>query len=464
MDEILGARRSRVGGGGVSAVGRAFFSLTQRYRGSRSLEYYREIAGNARLSRDGAHDQQLRLLRDLLSHAEQNVPYYQELFRQHGITSASVRALDDFARIPVLTKSIVREQGDAMLARNFPRETLTRLQSGGSTGVPLVFYHDARYLQMSDAATYRAMAQCGWRPGDMIAFFWGWNDKLNRMPRWEFEARQWLRRSYQFDPFQADDGSMERWLARWRRLQPVVAYGYASTIARFASFIRRRGAAVPPLRGVFTTAEKLYPEQRRIVESVFQCHAFDCYGSSEIRNIANECPVGSMHVNTDFVVLEVDQASADHEGSGPLLLTSLRSYGMPFIRYRNEDHGRLLDGNCTCGSGFPLMDVRVSRITDHFVFPGNRIVHGEYLTHLMYGAAGIESFQFHQTSLDHLVVWIVPARDQADERARVVARILAELNAMAAGQMVVEVREAESIPLSAAGKHRFTRSDVALPA
>ena len=340
---------------------------------------------------------------------------------------------------------------------------MLRHHSGGSTGVPLTFFHDRRYIEMSDAVTYRTMEQAGWRPGDMVALFWAWNDRLNAMSRREFEFRQWLRRSYQFDAFHAAPADMEKWVGVWKRIRPTLAYGYASTIGRFAKFLVESGTRLPPLRGVLTTAETLYPEQRRVIEEAFGCRVFDCYGSSEIRGIANECVAGRMHVNSDLVVLELDRAKLSDDGIAPFILTSLRSYGMPFIRYRNEDCGRLIDGTCECGSGFPLLDLRIARINDHFVFPGGRVVHGLFLTYMLYGSEGIELFQFHQSSLSKMTVWIVPTAEKASARQRVLDSVRQKLDELSSGALEVDIREVDSIPLSPAGKHRFTRSDVTIP-
>jgi phenylacetate-CoA ligase len=445
-------------------VGRTLFQLTQRLRGSRSYRALRDLRGNPTLSSTAVAQLQLDLLRRVLAHAERHVPYYREVFNQHGIRAADIRALADVRRIPILTKDIVRTRLDELISDTTSKAQLMRFHSGGSTGVPLTFYHSRQYVDESDAATYRALEQCGWRPGDMIAFFWGFNDRLYRMPRWEFELRQYLRRSYQLDPFTADAAAMHDWANRWRRIRPVVAYGYASTIGRFAQFLLEHGISLPPLQGVFTTAEKLYPPQREAIQRAFHCRAYDCYGSSEIRNIANECRNGRMHVNADFALVELDDHAIASDGTAPFLLTSLRSFGMPFVRYRNEDCGRLLSEQCSCGSGFPLIDLNISRVTDHFIFPGGRIVHGEYFTHLFYGVAGVETFQFHQLTPTHMVVYVVPsAGAKAADLGALTARIVAEVAALSTARIQVDVREVASIPLSAAGKHRFTRSDVPIP-
>jgi phenylacetate-CoA ligase len=163
-----------------------------------------------------------------------------------------------------------------------------------------------------------------------------------------------------------------------------------------------------------------------------------------------------MHVQSDYVVLEVEKG----DGARPFLVTSLLNYAMPFIRYRNEDCGELVDDACSCGNNFPLMRLNVARVSDNFVFPDGRVVHGEFFTHLMYGSEGIETFQFHQTALDHITLWIVAGPGAQEARERTIRAAVDSIKALSAKPITVEIRETESIPLSNAGKHRFTRSDV----
>ena len=251
---------------------------------------------------------------------------------------------------------------------------------------------------------------------------------------------------------------MEEWLKIWPSLGATIAHGYASTIARFAEYIEATNNSVAQLRGVFTTAEKLFPQQREVISRVFGCRVYDCYGSSEVQNIASECSHGRMHVNADFVVLE-QELSAD-AGATPLLVTSLWNYAMPFIRYRNEDCGVLSNDSCGCGNNFPLMELNIGRVSDNFVLPDGRVVHGEFFTHLMYGSEGILNFQFHQTAPENIILWIVPGSGNDDKRNQVTRAAVEQIKALSTRPLSVEVREVDSIPLSTAGKHRFTRSDV----
>jgi phenylacetate-CoA ligase len=441
-----------------SGLGSLAFSLTHRLRRSASLRLFREIRDEPWQSEDEVRRRQFERLSHLLEHAETTVPYYREMFRSLGIASRDVRSFEDFARLPVLTKDILRERCDDLVSEAVDRNSLLAHHSGGSTGVPVTFYRDRSYLDASDAGTYRNLAQCGWRPGDMVAFFWGFNERLNTMPAWQFELRQRLRRFYQLDPFKSGEREMAAWARRWRHIAPQVALGYASTIGRFAEHLLRTGSRVTPLKGVFTTAEKLYEPQRKLIEQAFGCPVFDLYGSSEVQNIAAQCPNGSMHVNSDFCVLEVEDPNL--AGPRPLLVTSLKQFAMPFIRYRNEDSGGLESGACACGRGFPLMRLEVARLSDNFVLPDGRVVHGEYFTHLMYGSEGIASFQFHQTAVDRIVLRIVPTSASPERREAAVQKSIEQIQVLADGHVSVEVLLVDAIPLSTAGKHRFTRSDV----
>ena len=440
-------------------VGRLLLSLTCRLRGFNTLRQLSEIEGLPFASPEQVRENQFKQLSNLLCHAENHVPYYREMFRSLGITSRDIRSFSDFAQLPILTKDIIRERGHDFVRDDVPLESLEPHFSGGSTGVPLKFYRSREYMAASDAGTYRNLMQCGWRPGEMIAFFWGSTDKLDRMPGWEFELRQHLRRTYLFDPFRSSETEMAAWAKRMRSLRPTVILGYTSTIARFAAFLESQRQSAPPLRGIFATAEKLYQPQREMIERVFGCHVFDCYGSSEVQNISAECSQGKMHINSDFVVLEEEANQGDLPRA--FLLTSLKNWSMPFIRYRNEDCGYLSSEHCSCGNNFPLMHLEIARTSDNFVFPNGRVVHGEYFTHLMYGSEGIANFQFHQTAIDEITLMIVPADGDAQARELQVRKAIDHIRSLCPRHPIrVNVKEVDAIPLSSAGKHRFTRSDV----
>lgn len=435
------------------------FRVAHLLRGSRSLRMLPEMLTEPYRSPQEIQQIQLGRIRELLRHSQETVPYYRELFKDIGLQPQEVRSFKEFAQIPELTKDILRASAVDLISSSADRSKLLKHNSGGSTGVPISFYRDRFYLDSSDAGTYRNLMQCGWIPGEMMAFVWGYNERLEKMSKLEFALRQHLRRAYQFNPFQSSEADLDEWIGKLASLRPTVVLGYASTIARLASRIREKGAALPPFRGIFTTAEKLYPSQREDIESAFKCRAFDLYGSSEIQNIAAQCREGAMHVNSDFCHLEFGEAEAGQVGR-PVIVTSLKSRAFPFIRYRNEDFAQAKESDiCKCGSGFPVISLTVARESDNFILANGQVVHGEFFTHLMYGAQGITQFQFHQTQTTEIVLRYTGSADSesADRSARLAA---AEMSRHFGDELVVVLERVDSIPLSKAGKHRFTISDV----
>jgi phenylacetate-CoA ligase len=291
----------------------------------------------------------------------------------------------------------------------------------------------------------------------MIAFFWVWNYRMNRMPRWQFELRQWLRRQYQFNPFASGPDDLRRWAETYRRIKPTIVMGYASTIALFAREMGHAGLELPPVKGVFTTAEKLYPPQREEVTRLLGGKTYDLYGSSEIHNISAECPNGNMHLQCDYVYTETVSGKVDAAEPEPFLFTSLKARTMPFIRYRNEDTGRLSSGVCECGRGFPLMHLDISRVFDNFLMPNGRVVHGQFFVIQFYGIREVRAFQFYQPRVDEIILRIVGEPGVLESEA--VKQALVKIRALDPA-LTVRIEQVDEIPLSHAGKYQYTKSEV----
>jgi hypothetical protein len=79
----------------------------------------------------------------------------------------------------------------------------------------------------------------------------------------------------------------------------------------------------------------------------------------------------------------------------------------------------------------------------------------------MYGSDGIITFQFHQTTLNEIILSIVPGPGDRKAMQDKIQDSIRQIQAICPGHPIrVEVREVDTIPLSSAGKYRFTRSDV----
>lgn len=161
-----------------------------------------------------------------------------------------------------------------------------------------------------------------------------------------------------------------------------------------------------------------------------------------------QCAQGNFHVFSDLVKLESVPVDGEHR----LLVTSLTNRVMPMIRYELGDLGRLQDGQCSCGSPFPMMSLDVCRKNDLIVTPAGRKIYPSYFVHLLDGYSGIEQFQFVQTGHGSIVLRL---RAPLDVAGLVEQALKPRLQADLGRDLAFCVERVEAIPRSRSGKHRF---------
>jgi len=88
---------------------------------------------------DELREYQRRRLRRLLRHAYENVPYYINVFEERGLRPNDFNDVADLQKLPILTKDIIRENHDDLIARNISQWDVVKFSTSGSTGNPLSF-------------------------------------------------------------------------------------------------------------------------------------------------------------------------------------------------------------------------------------------------------------------------------------------------------------------------------------
>jgi len=400
-----------------------------------------QLLRNQALSREQLLRKQQADFADIVAFAAANVPYYTERLGTHPEV------------IPILDKDAVRERLDDLLARDTqPHTDRTRVKlghTGGSTGKPLAFWYDEVKHELMRAGMMRGFMMSGWRPGQKVLNFWGARQDVAAGGVFGSNWSDLIAAEKTIGATEFSEAKLLAWARFVQRYRPVLLYGYASAMSELARFVIASKMAMPrSLIGVYSTAEVLTERQRETMQQAFGCKVFNQYGCREVPNIAWECRHGNMHVFADLVYLESVQIDAEDR----LLVTSLTNRLMPFIRYDIGDSGRLLAGECACGSPFPLMEMGLCRQNDLIRTRAGKNIHPGFFNHLLDGQKQVRQFQWVQRDLDRITLNLVASENLS---AETLAMLTEKIRLKMEDEVTLEVNTLDEIPRTLSGKHRF---------
>lgn len=438
------------------------FPLQERLKKHSTVADRRAMEDSQWWPRERLEALRVQRLRALLTHAASHVPYYRDLFARIGFNPAEVSSLTDLQRLPFLDKPLIRAHTDALKADD--ARGLARFNTGGSSGVPLIFYIGLERVSRDVAAKWRATRWWGVDIGDPEIVLWGSPIELGAQDRVRL-LRDRLMRTRLLPAFEMSDAKVAGFIADIRSMRPRMLFGYPSAFARIAAQAQRTGMRLDNLgvRVVFVTSERLYDHQRTLIEQVFGAPVANGYGGRDAGFIAHQCPSGSLHITAEDVIVEI----IDRQGrvlppgeSGEIVVTHLATRDFPFVRYRTGDVGVLAapdDAPCACGRTLPVLKEVQGRSTDFIVARDGTVMHGLALIYIVRDMPGVAGFRIEQESLDLTRVKVVTEPGfPADGDARIRAGMKARL-----GQAVeVIVEHVEQIAAEGSGKFRYVLSKV----
>jgi phenylacetate-CoA ligase len=437
------------------------------WRGSRTLSCLKGLSESQWWPPEKLQELQNKLLVQLINHACENVPYYHRVFAELSLKPADITGTDDLAKLPLLTKRLVRESFTELIARNVSAGERITLQTGGSTGEPLSFYRSRNdQVTRGFAAALRALTWAGFEHGDKSAKLTVIRPYESNMARWWSLARNFLERVLVLDAKRLSTETIPLYARRLHEFQPEFIRGYPSAIELLARYISDNGKYNLKPRAIITGAEQLYDYQRELFRQVFGCETFSYYSSWEVHAIASECELHcGLHIASENVIVEIVDDSGLPVGNGregKIVLTNLHNYAMPFIRYEIGDIGALSDDSCPCGRSLPLLTRLTGRTSDVLVTREGRTIPGAALVFVFREPMGIQQFRIIQESYDSVTIAIVMDKEYSEDHLKQVTSTLANKFRKLLGENItVIVKIVNAIPLTPDGKHRVVISHAA---
>jgi phenylacetate-CoA ligase len=346
----------------------------------------------------------------LITYASQNIPYYQQVIKEHNITFSEDTIFEDIKKFPLLTKEILRNHFDKLY--RFRDKTYYRNTSGGSTGEPVVFYQDKEYLNWANATKRLFNEWAGRKLGDPMVKLWGLlPDILGSGQGFKGYLRQQVSGITILNTYRMTEKDMYKYVKKINTIKPRLILAYTNSIEELARFIQAHHLFVYSPPAIVTAAGVLYPEVKAKVEEVFHTTVLNRYGSREVSDMACSCEKDEgLHLIPAVHYLEIvdDKERQVKPGiPGSIIVTLLTNYTMPLIRYQIGDIGVLSDKGCSCGRGLPLLEKVKGRMRSVFRNKQGDLIDGGIFIRLFYFRDNIKQFQVIQESLEQITINIV---------------------------------------------------------
>lgn len=225
------------------------------------------------------------------------------------------------------------------------------------------FTYGMRFLA-APGADRVALAMNPARPGNV-------GDLLGRaLARWPIPFL-----AHGFVPLDGEDE--DRWLRRLINWEPSCLVGVPPQMLALSRH-PLAGQLAPSLKTILLSGDVAGDRLAAELERNFPgCLVYRHYGLTEAGlGGAVECGQRAWpHLRDDLwaEILDLDSGRPISEPgrAGEITLTPLTRRGMPLIRYRTGDEGRLITEPCACGSILPRLEV-FGRLTDCFTLPSGR--------------------------------------------------------------------------------------------
>jgi phenylacetate-CoA ligase len=289
-----------------------------------------------------------------LEYVAAHSPFYQAMFREHGIDASTI-TLDSLSAIPFTDKTMLGEQNDDFLAAPMSQIVDIVLSSGTTGRSTKVMYteNDLRRLAYNEEISF---ASCGLNRDDVVLL-------TCTIDRCFIAGLAYFSgvRSLGAAAIRNGLSSVESHMEIIRRLKPTVLVGVPTFLLKLGRFLQQEGSdpAATGVKKLICIGEPIrnrnlaFLKVGEALEHIWGARIYSTYASSETITSFCECTAQQGgHLHPDLAVVEIVNDAGvvlPHGEIGEVVVTPLAIEGMPLVRFKTGDISFLLDEPCQCG-------------------------------------------------------------------------------------------------------------------
>ena len=441
--------------GKIKSLYNRFIPLPDYY-GDDFKKIYTFLLASQTWDKDKINAYKLDQLKALITHAEENVPYYQELFKKHGITSRDINSFEDFRKIPILTKSMLRENLERLKALNYKDYHPFWTQTSGTTSSMTALYRSSYHEAFRKAAVWRFFRNFGY---DF------------RQKRVSLSCRSFDRDSVLADhdriennliinTYHIIDGHHKEAAEALINFRPNLIWAHPTPLSILGEYILENNLGPVKVPIIAHYSEVMYPHVRKILEQAFESKFIEYYGNRENTIGAWGQSDGIFYEISEYCHLEIENAvDPKNPRQGDIISTSLHNYAVPLIRYHTEDLGIALDYHdpelpypafqLLGGRGKDLLLASEGLTVPYFL---------AYIDKMKFNK--LRKYQMEQVSLDEVILRVVP--NEHYDKSNDEQLLLKYAEESTANKFRFRLEYVDDIPLTENGKYRSVISQLAV--
>lgn len=311
--------------------------------------------------------------------AYDHIPFYQNLYDEHGVDIAKIQSISDIKELPIVTKEALISSNQQIKNKKANALNSYKANTGGSSGQPFSFLLPSSHYYRAWAYKCDMWGRTGYNVGDPVLSFRG--HKIDD----ELYIHQKVYNFYYVDSYKLNSTNVSNLINLIKNKEIKYLHGYPSNLVRFSELIGNN--SVSSIKGIFPCSEKVDNYKKEQLRQNFNAKIQPSYEQSEMTILASygwNSDKYYFYPTYGYAEL-VDNSSKKviHENQkiGKLLGTTFDNPLMPLIRYETGDEAYWTEGEEERLSNFRCVGEISGRVGEYLNIDGKKIS----VTGLIYG-------------------------------------------------------------------------------